>query len=48
MLNSADDHQTKPNMKYKIYHVWNIKYIMYEIYQIWNISKMKYMKYEEN
>ena len=51
MLNSADDHQTKPNMKYikyEIYHVSNIsnisyiKYIKCEIYQKWN------MKYKEN
>ena len=52
MINSADDHQTKPNMKhikYEIYQLWNIsilKYINHEIYQIWNISKMKYIKYE--
>ena len=32
MLNSADDHQIKPSMKY----------IKYEIYQKWNISNMKY------
>ena len=40
MLNSANDHQTKPNMKY-------IKNEIYqnEIYQKWNISKMKYIKY---
>ena len=50
MLNSADDDQTKPNMKYikyEIYYIWNIlymKYIIYEIYQKWNIWNMKKTK----
>ena len=52
MINSADDHQTKPNMKYikyEIYQLWNIsimKYTNYEIYQLWNISNLKYIKFE--
>ena len=44
MLNSADNHQTKPSMKYEIYNIWNMKYIIHEIYHIYQIKYEIYQK----